>query len=144
RYDVWFKTCVVQADQLSLMYNRSLSLTAQRLERDLPHVMRIATAGREMGFSPLVQVSVAECLRHPAHLSQLLGDGKIGTLFLDAAESEGVDREACAALIRRIAPTGVALILYGAPEFWTASGVLTAPELNGVSFQILPIRQRPS
>ncbi len=143
RYDHWYKATVLGGDQLSLMYNRSLSLTAPRLDEDLPHLIRIATAARDLGFGPIAQVDISECLDHPEALFQLLDDGRLNTLFLDASQIDGVDLEACAALVRKLAATGVALILYGPTEFWTATGVLTAPELNRVSFQLLPLRRRP-
>lgn len=142
RYDVWFKTCVVAGDQLALMYNRSLSLTASRIAQDAPHVVRIATAAKALGLGPLVQVVVSDAIACSDELLRMLAAGGIGTLFLDAADSSAVDLAACAQLVRRLAPTGVALILYGTAEFWVATGVLGTPELNGVSFQLLPIRRR--
>lgn len=142
RYDIWFKTCVVEGDQLSLMYNRSLSLTAPRLEQDLSHIIRIARAGRDLGLGPLVQVNIADAVRHPDLVFQLIEQGGLNTLFLDASDADGVDPTACAQLVRRLAPVGVALILYGATEFWVGTGALTTPELNGASFQLLPMRKR--
>jgi len=143
RFDTWFKISAGIPDQcnLHLLYDRTLTVIGAGLLRAVPSLLAIGTLASNIGFSFCAQVELQDALGRRDKLDELLAARVVKAMFLDARTiSDDVPRLQCLELVEYLIRAEVSPVPMGPVAFWTSTGVLASPVLNGINFQLLPSR----